>query len=611
MNEVKFQWAPFYEALADKLLEYSNKRRELFELIKKLASEQTLTYFHFENEDLWGPTSRNYQIDPFSVMGIFNRSVGVKDENRIKLAQALADKFDIKLPVPTRFSGIPVLDPRKSLFSGMDALWSLFDIAMKETESESFSSEFETAFDRALDEKGNGLAYITMGLYWIRPNVFMTLDKHSREFISSTYGIALPKDPKDRTGKKYTDFLNTLKSKISEQTPGKTFPEISLDAWKQKGSADTNSVTTTGETMQLDPGPSVIAGQTQKIGMHKNIILYGAPGTGKTFSTVLYAVSIIEEKSLDAVKAEDYAEVFRRYRKYKADGLVKFTTFHQSFGYEEFIEGIRPVVSSGDKSKSGSDIEYEIRDGIFNAFCNTISGPGGSNFGSASNIGKDQGVRIPNRVFIIDEINRGNISKIFGELITLIEETKRMGANEEHRVILPYSGQNFGVPENIYIIGTMNTADRSIALIDTALRRRFSFVEMRPDPTLLSGITINEIDLEKLLDTLNKRITILLDREHVIGHSYLLPLKHEPTIDRLAVIFENEIVPLLQEYFYDDYEKIRLVLGDNQKTDDNLRFIIKKTDAIELFRNTEIDFPEYYEINHDAFKRVEAYAFLQ
>ncbi|NLV83603.1 MAG: AAA domain-containing protein, partial [Spirochaetales bacterium] len=221
-----------------------------------------------------------------------------------------------------------------------------------------------------------------------------------------------------------------------------------------------------------------------------------------------------------------------------------------------------------------------------------------------------QNVKIPNRVFIIDEINRGNISKVFGELITLIEPTKRIGAKEQLRATLPYSGQSFGVPDNVYLIGTMNTADRSIALIDTALRRRFSFVEMQPDSAMLKDVLVDGIDISEMLDTINKRITVLLDREHTIGHSYLLPLKSDPTLERLAVIFENTIVPLLQEYFYDDYEKIQLVLGDNQKPDDSTRFIVRRNDAVKLFGNADIDFPEYYEINSEAFKRIDAYAFL-
>ena len=156
-----------------------------------------------------------------------------------------------------------------------------------------------------------------------------------------------------------------------------------------------------------------------------------------------------------------------------------------------------------------------------------------------------------------------------------------------------------------------DTADRSIAIIDTALRRRFSFVEMQPESELLQGVFVDGINIAQMLETLNKRVSVLLDRHHNIGHSYLLPLKTDPTINNLAGIFENNIVPLLQEYFYDDYEKIQFVLGDNQKVDDSTRFIIKKNDIHELFGNTDFNFSEYYEVNRKAFKRNEAYAFLQ
>jgi 5-methylcytosine-specific restriction protein B len=222
-----------------------------------------------------------------------------------------------------------------------------------------------------------------------------------------------------------------------------------------------------------------------------------------------------------------------------------------------------------------------------------------------------QDTKIPNRVFIIDEINRGNISKIFGELITLIEPSKRKGEKEQLYVTLPYSGQKFSVPNNVYIIGTMNTADRSIALIDTALRRRFDFVEMLPESAVLANTLVdNVVDVAEMLDTINNRITVLLDREHTIGHSYFIPLRNEPTVERLAEIFKGKIIPLLQEYFYDDYEKIQLVLGDNQKPDDSTRFIVKKNDAVKLFGNADIDLSDYYEINSAAFTRIDAYAFM-
>ena len=215
-----------------------------------------------------------------------------------------------------------------------------------------------------------------------------------------------------------------------------------------------------------------------------------------------------------------------------------------------------------------------------------------------------------NYVFIIDEINRGNISKIFGELITLIEPSKRVGAAEEMTAILPYSSKPFGVPQNVYIIGTMNTADRSIATLDTALRRRFYFKEMLPNPDILAGIEVGGVSISNLLERINKRIEVLYDREHTIGHSYFMALKKDNSIDALARIFENNIIPLLQEYFYEDYEKIRLVLGDSKKADKDTMFIIaEQNDYSALFGNVDIGLDDgySYKINKKAFTNIEAY----
>ena len=339
-----------------------------------------------------------------------------------------------------------------------------------------------------------------------------------------------------------------------------------------------------------------------------NIILYGPPGTGKTYNTTLYAVAIIEEKSLEEITAEardDYEAVKQRYKAYKEAGQIAFTTFHQSYGYEEFIEGIRPVLETA-QDEVETELKYELHPGVFKEFCEKASG---------SDCGEQK-----KYVFIIDEINRGNISKIFGELITLIEETKRIGEKEELRVHLPYSGKEFGVPSNVYILGTMNTADRSIALMDTALRRRFSFVEMMPDTKVLKNIGADmikvgdvELDVADMLDIINRRIEYLYDREHTIGHAFFTGLKDEPTIEKLASIFEKSVIPLLQEYFYEDYGKIQMVLGDDGKRDEEYRQyqFIKDTEVkpAELFNAI----PEMesenrkYEIQREAFYRIESY----
>ena len=325
----------------------------------------------------------------------------------------------------------------------------------------------------------------------------------------------------------------------------------------------------------------------------KNMILYGPPGTGKTYHAINYAVAIIEDKPVDAVMAEDYQVVLKRYNSYKEAKSIEFTTFHQSFGYEEFIEGIKPVIVNKDEASDTENITYNIEDGIFKAFCDRAV---------------ETLVKTPH-VFIIDEINRGNISKIFGELITLIETTKRLGQPEEVKARLPYSKTLFGVPDNVYIIGTMNTADRSIALIDTALRRRFAFIEMQPDLSVLKGIEVEGVSILDLLNIINRRIEVLCDREHTIGHSYFLPLKEHPTVEMLADIFAHNIIPLLHEYFYEDYEKIRLVLGDSHKSAEEQFIYEKQNDYGELFGRADFDFDEIalYEINPAAFKKINAY----
>ncbi|MGF1901119.1 AAA family ATPase [Aliivibrio sifiae] len=187
-----------------------------------------------------------------------------------------------------------------------------------------------------------------------------------------------------------------------------------------------------------------------------------------------------------------------------------------------------------------------------------------------------------NYVLVIDEINRGNISKVFGELITLIEPSKRKGQEEALELTLPYSGKPFSVPDNLYIIGTMNTADRSLAMMDTALRRRFDFIEMMPKPELLANTVVDGIDLEELLTVLNERIEILYDREHTLGHAFFMPVKklvdageQDKAFAALVSVFQNKIIPLLEEYFFEDWDKIRLVLADNQK-EETLQFVSEK-----------------------------------
>ena len=281
-----------------------------------------------------------------------------------------------------------------------------------------------------------------------------------------------------------------------------------------------------------------------------NCIYYGPPGTGKTWNTVNHALAIIEAKSVEDLNKEKREETKKRFDELKRTGRIEMVTFHQNYTYEDFIEGIRPVLSSSNKNtekgqpEEKNDLKYELSPGVFKKIVERARNDEEQNY-----------------VLIIDEINRGNIAKIFGELITLIEPSKRLGKEDETTVTLPYSKKTFGVPNNLHIIGAMNTADRSIALLDTALRRRFDFVEMMPDPKH-SGISkdIQGVNCQELLEKINERIRILHDRDHQIGHTYFLDVKN---LDSLAKTFQNQIIPLLQEYFYDNWDKIDLVLNKN------------------------------------------------
>lgn len=437
-----------------------------------------------------------------------------------------------------------------------------------------------------------------------------------------------------------------------------------------------------------------------------NTILFGPPGTGKTYSTKRKSVKICNGKIDEQTINDDYEKLL-------SENRINFVTFHQSFGYEEFVEGIKPIISDDEDSA----IRYEIKDGVLKAAAinasyeyvkakNTIKSKksksttlddnfenrwdqmlsemrekldsndlnvrkfktrkgadmylerisdngnlkfkvtdisytvsfgrtkklwnafddvtkiknidkeiraviGGANstsyyitleylqkmkFDSKNSITvSDENLSIEekkkfvnaltnsdytntnvkNHVLIIDEINRGNVAQIFGELITLVEKSKRAGSKDAVKIQLSYSGESFILPPNLFIIGTMNTSDRSVESLDAALRRRFSFEELAPNSDSLSGITVVdenneelEIDLSEMLDIINKRLEFLLDHDHTIGHAYFSPEVHQDeentdfiTLKDLKQIFVNSIIPQLKEYFYNDWEKIQMVLS--------------------------------------------------
>ena len=398
-----------------------------------------------------------------------------------------------------------------------------------------------------------------------------------------------------------------------------------------------------------------------------NQILYGPPGTGKTYNTIIEAMKIIDKNCIEYNSdntVKNYETVRKNFKKYKALGQIEFVTFHQSYSYEEFVEGIKPDLTS-------SDLKYEIEKGIFKEICENASKKFTDNFDEAydkflneiptcveenyyklntrknnkvfglqlnsnnnlnihmtENFNK-QGVitkenlkkhfenerkskdwanyydsiieHLKNKfglisekatskfyVLIIDEINRGNISKIFGELITLIEEDKR----ENLSVRLPYSKDVFTVPKNLYIIGTMNTSDRSIASIDIALRRRFKFKEIMPNSNLVADFNCN---FKECFEILNKRISVLLDRDHQIGHSYFVEEKYKDSnASELETIWFDSIIPLLNEYFYSDWEKLQALLGNAKK--DNTSFI-KVVENVSFAKEYSCEEGEMFDFN--------------
>ena len=680
-------WIPFYKEFAEKLLQFQTDRKKLLKLIYNNRATLLVDYLHDEG----GKDDLCTDIDPFTTFGIFNR--GISQENRIGSAKLFKKLLNISANVPSDFVGIPVLNNQKSNFFGfrrnreandIDNLWSLF---VKVVKKENFEDEYNIVIRQYIIRVN-----ITMALFWIRPEDFLAFDSRNRAYLKEQYGVILPNKAPEYS--EYMSILNEIKTKIKKGViKEKTFYELSANA--NNGGSD--------DVEQTWYDDVVLTWERRK-----NVVLYGAPGTGKTYDVPELAVRLCDPALMATIPSRE--EIVNRYNQLKTEKRIAFTTFHQSLDYEDWIEGLRPVVNENNQ------VTYEIESGIFKKLCEEAERPvvkdkqvgiadnavvwkvslagTGDNYvrrecmeNSHIRIGWDgygpvisdetdwsiyngEGKQIldtyinkmkvgdivmscyssqtidaigvvvsdyefddslPNYkrvrrvnwlvkninenivemndgktmtlgtvyrlnsitldnvksilekydtsskmeendkayVMVIDELNRGNVSKVFGELITLLEADKRKGRINAESVVLPYSNKAFHIPNNVYLIATMNTADRSLGSLDYAIRRRFAFIAEKPFGLevegfneelfeLVSSLFVKNFDEYKESGwdlTMKLESADTLSEEYKpedvwIGHSYFLMQDEEGndnTTDRLLY----EIIPLLEEYVRD------------------------------------------------------------
>lgn len=682
---MNFTWIPFYKEFAEKLLQFQTDREKLLKLIYDNRTTLLADYLHDEK----GKNDLFKDIDPFTTFGIFNR--GISQENRIGSAKLFKKLLNISADVPSDFVGIPILNNQKSHFFGfrrdreandIDNLWSLF---VKVVKKENFEDEYNIVIRQYIIRVN-----ITMALFWIRPEDFLAFDSTNRAYLKEQYGVILPNKAPEYS--EYMSILDDIKEKMKKGViKEKTFYELSANA--NNGGLD--------DIEWYDYW--VLTWKRRK-----NVVLYGAPGTGKTYDVPEFAVRLCDPAFMATEPSRE--EIVSRYNQLKTEKRIAFTTFHQSLDYEDWIEGLRPVVNEDNQ------VTYEIESGIFKKLCEEAERPvvkdkqvgiadnavvwkvslagtgdndvrrecmennhiriGWDGYGPIISDETDWSIyngegkqildayinkmkigdivmscyssqtidaigvvvgdyefedKFPNYkrvrrvnwlvkninenivemndgktmtlgtvyrlnsitldnvksilekydtspkmeendkayVMVIDELNRGNVSKVFGELITLLEADKRKGRINAESVVLPYSKKAFHIPNNVYLIATMNTADRSLGSLDYAIRRRFAFIAEKPfglevdgfDEDLfekVSSLFVKNFDEYKESGwdpTMKLEPADTLSEEYKpedvwIGHSYFLMQDEEGndnTTDRLLY----EIIPLLEEYVRD------------------------------------------------------------
>lgn len=565
--EHRFEWTKFYEEFADQLLEYKDDRSALMDRIHQLPDKvEAVSVLNDQPEK--GEKELLGDICPFTVFGLFNR--GIKASNRVAIATDLAEFLGVQSPVPVSFEGIPILNNQRSWFFGykyirgehdIDALWDLFALAIAHADGDEsdLSDSLEAKYDEATRCWGVGWN-LSMGLYWIRPWKYLTLDGQSRSYATKKLGLVVGKNGENNraSARDYFSLVNDLEIRFQEDAyPVHSFPELSLAAWHFKD-GDGSGAEVADEEEEYDAAegdddviiePQVLAEPytidniledgcfldrdiivkiSDQLRQKKNIILQGPPGTGKTWLAKKLAYALMGQKD---------------------DNCLRAVQFHPNLSYEDFVRGWRP---------SGEG-RLTLVDGPFMEMINLAR--------------KDASIK---HVVVIEEINRGNPAQIFGEMLTLLEADKRTPSEALELSYRRGDNERVHIPANLYVIGTMNIADRSLALVDLALRRRFAFIDLRPTFGKAwrewvherAGIPMDVISLiEQRLLSLNDSIASApsLGPQFAIGHSYVTPPMNFRVDDPVAWftgVVEYEIGPLLEEYWFDDPDQVSKLKGD-------------------------------------------------